>query len=179
MFSSEICLKDIRSSSGTEMVPLSHPLISCGVSETRCVATNFNSPFGEISNYLLPCRGKRPAESETASEFSNLTPVTIEWSHQLLLGHSENKMVVDFESLLLCVMLHKTPLGVMAIPEMAIIFPHEEKVLEISPFIAADLCFEHINRVNRELRTLRSDYITVRHVLCFWQPHMNKMATWL
>jgi len=33
--------------------------------------------------------------------------------------------------------------------------------------------------VNRELGTLRSDYTTVRQVLCFWKPQLDKIATWL
>jgi len=32
--------------------------------------------------------------------------------------------------------------------------------------------------VNLELRPLRSDYTTVRQVLCFWEPQLDKMATW-
>jgi len=32
--------------------------------------------------------------------------------------------------------------------------------------------------VIRELGTLRSDYTTVRQGLCFWQPQLDKMATW-
>jgi len=44
----------------------------------------------------------------------------------------------------------------MAIPEIAIVFPQKEEVFEMPPSITADFCFEHINRVNRELRTLRS-----------------------
>jgi len=66
----------------------------------------------------------------------------------------------------------------MAISEMAIVVPHEEEVFQMPPSITADFCFEHIARVNRELGTLRSDYTTVRQVLCFWQPQWDKMATW-
>jgi len=62
---------------------------------------------------------------------------------------------------------------------MAIVLPPEEEVSQMPPSITADFCFEHINHVNRELRNLRSDYTTVRHVLCFWQPQLDKMATWL
>jgi len=107
------------------------------------------------------------SESESGSDFANLRPVTIEGSHQLLLGHSDTTMEVDVEGLLFCETPHKTPLQVMAIPEMATVFPHEEEVFEMPPSITADFCFEHINRVNRELRTLRSDYTTVRQILCF------------
>jgi len=37
-------------------------------------------------------------------------------------------MEVDVEGLLLCETPHKTLLQVMAIPEMAIVFPHEDEV---------------------------------------------------
>jgi len=118
------------------------------------------------------------SESESGGDFANLRPVAIEGSHQLLLGHSDTTMEVDVEGLLLCETPHKPPLQDMAIPEIAIVFPHEERAFEMPPSITADFCFEHINRVNRELRTLRSDYTTVRKVLCFWQPQLDKMATW-
>jgi len=119
------------------------------------------------------------SESESGSEFANLRPVTIEGSHQLFLGHSGTTMEVDFEGLLFCETPHKIPLQVMAIPEMAIVFSPEEEVFHMPPSITADFCFEHINRVNRELGTLRSDYTKVRQVLCFWQPQLDKMVTWL
>jgi len=36
------------------------------------------------------------------------------------------------------------------------------------PSITAEISFGHITRVNRELGTLRSNYTTVRQVLCFF-----------
>jgi len=93
------------------------------------------------------------SEGESGSDFANLRPVTMEGSHQLLLGHSDTTVVVDVERLLLCETTHKTPLQVMAIPDMAIVFPHEEEVFDMPPSITADFCFEHIYRVNRKLRT--------------------------
>jgi len=119
------------------------------------------------------------SESESGSDFANLRPVTIEGSQQLLLGHSDTTMEVDAEGLLLCETPHKTPLQVMAIPEIAIVFPHEEEVFQMPPSLPADFCLEHINRVNHELVILRSDYTTVRQVLCFCKPTLDKMATWL
>jgi len=67
-------------------------------------------------------------ESESGSDFANLRTVTIEGSHQLLLGHSGTRMEADVEGLLLFETLHKTPLQVMAIPDMAIVFTHEHEV---------------------------------------------------
>jgi len=85
-------------------------------------------------------------------------------------------MGFDVECLLWCETPYKTPLQVMAIHEMAIVFPHG--VFQMPPSITADFCFEHINRVNRELVNLRSDYTTVRQVLFLWQPKLDKMTTW-
>jgi len=47
------------------------------------------------------------------------------------------------------------------------------------PSITSEFRFEHINRVNREIGTLRSDSTKGRQFLCFWQPQLDKMATWL
>jgi len=89
------------------------------------------------------------SESGNSSDFANLRPVNIEGSHRLLLGHSDTSMELDVEGILLCETQIKTPLQSMAIPEMAIVFPHKEEVFEIPPSRTADFCFEHINHVNR------------------------------
>jgi len=68
----------------------------------------------------------------------------------------------------LCETPHKTPLQFMAFPEMATVFPHEKEVFQMPPSISAEIRFEHITRVNRELGTLRSNYTTVRQVLWFF-----------
>jgi len=87
---------------------------------------------------------------------------------KLLLEQSGTKMEVDVEGLLLCETPHKTSLQVKAIPERDIMFPLEDGVFQMPPSITEDFCFDHINRVNRELGTLRSDYPTVRQVLLFF-----------
>jgi len=98
----------------------------------------------------------------------------------LRLRHDKAKMLgFRHFRLLLCETPKKPPLQVMAIPEMSIVFPHEEEVIQMQISITADFCYEHINRVYRELGTLRSDYTTVPHGLCFWQNHLDKMETWL
>jgi len=104
--------------------------------------------------------------SKKGSHFANLRPVTIEGSQQVFEEHSDIIMEVGVEGLLLCETPHKPPVQVIAIAEMDIVFPHEE-VFQMPPFITADFCFEHINRVNRELGTLHSDYNTVRRFVCF------------
>jgi len=45
-------------------------------------------------------------------------------------------------------------------------------------FFTADFCLDHINRVNRELGTLRLDYTTIRQCFVFWQPQLDNMAKW-
>jgi len=47
----------------------------------------------------------------------------------MLLVHSDTTMEVDVYGFLLCETPHKTRLQVMAIPEMAIVFSHEEEVI--------------------------------------------------
>jgi len=137
-------------------------------------------PFKENSEESMIIEySPETSESESTSDFAKLRTVTIEGSENFMLEHSDTTMEVDVEGLLLCETPHKTLLQVMAFPEMAIAFPHEEEVFQMPPFIPADLCFERMNRVNRELGTLRSDYTTVRQVLCFWQPQLDMMATWL
>jgi len=85
----------------------------------------------------------------------------------VLLVHSDTTIEIKVEGLLLCETPHKCPLQVMAIAEMDFVFPHEEEVFQMPPSITVDFCFEHINRVSRELVTLRSHYTTLRQLFCF------------
>jgi len=111
-------------------------------------------PFKEIyEEQLIVEYSPEMSESESGTDLANLRPVTIEGSHQLWLGHSDT-MGVDVEGLLLCETPHKHHLVVMAIPEMAIVFTHEEEVFQMPPSITAGFCFEHINRVKLELECL-------------------------
>jgi len=125
-------------------------------------------PFKENSEESLVIEySPEPSENDSGGDFANPRPVTIEGSQQLLLEHPDTTMEVDVECLLLCETPHQTPLQVMLIPEMDIVFPNEEEVFQMEPSITADFCFEHINRVDRELGTLHSDFTTARQFCIF------------
>jgi len=66
------------------------------------------------------------SESENWTDFANLRPVTIEGSHQLLLGHSDTTMEVDFEGLC-CVKRQKNLLCRLWLTPRWLLYSHTKR----------------------------------------------------